>query len=114
MSDQVQYLTNEQGRRIGVLLDLDTYHRLIHGAGVDNNCLIGLNQLELKALAESLLAPAAQSRLDELVACHAENPLSGAELAELDSLLAQVDYLTLLKTRARYTLQSLENLFQVS
>lgn len=114
MPEQMRYITNEQGERIGVLLDLETYHWLTHAASVDTDCLIGLNQAELQALAESMLAPAAQARLDELLACNAETQLGEDELAELDCLLAQVDHLTLLKTRARYTLQSLESLAQAS
>jgi len=110
----MRYITNEQGERVGVLLDLETYHGLTHTAGVDTDCLIGLNQAELQALAESMLAPAAQARLDELLAGNAETQLGEAELTELDRLLAQVDHLTLLKTRARYTLQSLENPSQAS
>jgi hypothetical protein len=110
----MRYITNEQGERIGVLLDLETYHGLTQAADMDTDCLIGLNQAELQALAESMLAPAAQAQLDELLTRHAETQLGEDELAELDYLLAQADHLTLLKTRARYTLQSLENLAQVS
>lgn len=107
MSEQMRYITNEQRERVGVLLDLETYNWLTHATSVDTDCLIGLNQAELQALAESMLAPAAQARLDELLARNAENQLGEDELAELDRLLAQIDHLTLLKTRARYTLQSL-------
>ena len=59
---------------------------------------------ELEALADSLLAPSAQARLDHLLACKREQPLTPDELTEMDRLLQQVDQLTLLKTRARYTL----------
>ena len=59
---------------------------------------------ELEALADSLLAPSAQARLDYLLACKHEQPLTPYELVEMDRLLQQVDQLTLLKTRARYTL----------
>ena len=59
---------------------------------------------ELEALADSLLAPSTQARLDELLAYKREQPLTPDELAEMDRLLQQVDQLTLLKTRARYTL----------
>ena len=59
---------------------------------------------ELEALADSLLAPSAQARLDDLLASKREQPLSPDELVEMDRLLQQVDQLTLLKTRARYTL----------
>lgn len=70
----------------------------------DSELLVGLSEGELEALAESLLAPAAQARLDALLARNAEQQLAAAELAELDRLLDRVDQLTLLKTRARFTL----------
>jgi hypothetical protein len=110
----MRYVTNEQGERVGVLLDLETYDRLNHLSNLDAECLIDLNQLELKALAESMLAPAAQGRLDELLARNAETELCADEQAELDRLLDQIDHLTILKTRARYTLQFLETLAQAS
>ena len=72
----------------------------------DLDVLHGLSEGELEALADGLLAPSLQVRLDELIARAKEGRLSGAEEAELDSLLTRVDQLTLLKTRARYTLQS--------
>jgi hypothetical protein len=70
----------------------------------DAELLIGLSDGELEALAESILAPSAQARLDELLARNAEHQLSAQEQAELDRLLQRVDQLTVLKTRARYTL----------
>jgi hypothetical protein len=70
----------------------------------DSELLVGLSVEELEALADGLLAPAAQARLDELLARRKEKPLSAAEERELDSLLQRVDQLTILKTRARYTL----------
>lgn len=66
--------------------------------------LPGLSEAELAALADGLLAPAAQTRLDALLARNAQGKLSAAEQTELDQLLAKVDQLTILKTRARYTL----------
>ncbi len=114
MSEQARYITNEHGERVGVLLDLETYNWLTQASSLDTECLIGLDRAELLALAESMLAPAAQARLDGLLAHNAESQLSEDELAQLDRLLAQVDHLTLLKTRARYTLKSLENLTQTS
>jgi hypothetical protein len=71
----------------------------------DHEMLVGLSMGELEALSESLLAPAAQARLDELLAGNAEGKLSSAELTELERLLERTDQLTVLKTRARYTLQ---------
>ncbi len=66
--------------------------------------LTGLSVDELEALADSLLAPAAQARLEELLARQKDQRLSSDEERQLDRLLQQVDQLTLLKTRARYTL----------
>ena len=59
---------------------------------------------ELEALADSLLAPSSQSRLDDLLERNREQTLTQDELTEMDRLLQQVDQLTLLKTRARFTL----------
>ena len=71
----------------------------------DPELLVGLSADELEALSDSLLAPSAQARLDELLARNAQKQLEGSEVAELDRLLERVDQLTVLKTRARYTLQ---------
>jgi len=70
----------------------------------DSELLVSLSIEELEALADSLLAPAAQTRLDDLLARHKEKLLSAGEERELDGLLQKVDQLTILKTRARYTL----------
>jgi hypothetical protein len=59
---------------------------------------------ELEALADGVLAPTAQNRLDDLLARRSDNPLPEQEEAELDCLLRKTDQLTILKTRARYTL----------
>ena len=72
--------------------------------GSSTEVLIGLSVEELEALADSLLAPAAQARLDDLLARRKEKPLSAQEETELDGLLQKTDQLTILKTRARYTL----------
>ena len=114
MSEQVRYVTNEQGERVGVLLDLEAYNRLTHPLTLDAECLVGLSREELQALAESMLAPANQAYLDELLARNAQSQLAADEIAELDRLLAQVDQLTILKTRARYTLNYLEALATVA
>jgi len=57
MSEQVRYITNEQGERVGVLLDLDVYNRLANPLTLDEECLIGLNSDELQALADSMPTP---------------------------------------------------------
>lgn len=75
----------------------------------DSEILVGLSEDELEALADSVLAPSLQGRLDELLARNGSNQLSADEQAELDGLLAQVDQLTIVKTRARYTRVSVQN-----
>lgn len=58
MSQAVQYITNEQGERVGVLLDLITYARLAETPTPDENFLVGLSLDELNALASCKLAVA--------------------------------------------------------
>ncbi|MHC5595574.1 MAG: hypothetical protein ACYTXC_06345 [Nostoc sp.] len=112
MSDSVQYVTNAQGEKVGVLLDLETYQQLTN-LSVDSELLIGLNLDELQALAESSLSPKAQIQLQELLIKNSENNLSNEETETLDRFLAQVDQLNILKTRARYTLNIFQNKQQV-
>lgn len=107
MSEAVQYVTNQQGERVGVLLDLETYHRLVNSAASDEEFLTGLSLEELQALANSQLASAEQMQLGELLTRDIEGQLSTDATATLDRLLMQVDNLNILKTRARYTLQQL-------
>ncbi|NMG20738.1 hypothetical protein [Brasilonema bromeliae] len=108
MSESVQYVTNQQGERVGVLLNLETYHQLTNALTSDAEILTGLSLDELQALAESMLSPKAQVQLDDLLARNAENQLSADETITLERLLEQVDQLNILKTRARYTLNKLE------
>ncbi|NER45997.1 MAG: hypothetical protein F6J86_00260 [Symploca sp. SIO1B1] len=107
MFKAVQYITNEQGDRVGVLLDWNTYSRLSELSKLDKDCLVGLSIDELNALASCTLAVAEQTRLDDLIARNTESLLCADEVAQLDDLLAKADHLTLLKTRARYTLRCL-------
>ena len=101
---QVQYVTNEQGQRTAVLLDVNEYRRLVGEKSIDPELLLDMSQSELEALANSRLAPDAQARLDALLNEQKQHPLSEKETEEMDRLLAQIDQLTILKTRARYTL----------
>jgi len=112
MPDSVQYVTNGQGEKVGVLLDLETYQQLTN-LSVDSELLIGLNLDELQALAESSLSPKAQIQLQELLIKNSENYLSHEETEILDRVLAQVDQLNILKNRARYTLNIFQNKQQV-
>ena len=75
---------------------------------VDPEMLTSLSVAELEALADGLLAPARQARLDDLLTKNGERSLVGEEWRELDRLLELADQLTLLKTRARYTLGHLK------
>ena len=106
MSQEVQYITNETSKRVGVLLDLDTYRQLTVSES-DPELLTNLGLEELLALAETALSSETQSRLDDLLTRKAENQISESDLNQLDQLLTRVDYLNILKTRARYTLNHL-------
>lgn len=66
--------------------------------------LTSMSEDELEALADSKLAPSSQARLDHLLTENSARQLSGDESKELDQLLAKIDQLRILKTRARYTL----------
>jgi hypothetical protein len=72
MSETVQYITNQQGERVGVLLDLETYHRLVNGSASDEELLTGLSLEELQALINSQLASTEQTQLSELLTQNAE------------------------------------------
>ena len=110
MVQNTQYITDEQGARVGVLLDIEAYQKLASPSASDPEYLSSLSMDELQALAEIHLAIASQSRLDELLVKNAESQLSSDEIKELDRLIVQVDQLTILKTRARYTLSCLKDL----
>lgn len=70
----------------------------------DSEALTSLSIEELEALADSQLALSAQARLDDLLSRHADQQLTPEEHRELDRHLQRSDQLTILKTRARYTL----------
>ncbi|KYC36381.1 hypothetical protein WA1_42485 [Scytonema hofmannii PCC 7110] len=114
MSKSIQYIINEQGERVGVLLDLPTYRELTNLSTADAEILTGLSLDELQALAESTLSLKAQVQLDDLLVRNAENKLSADETATLDHLLAQVDQLNILKTRAKYTLKHFDKTSEVA
>lgn len=77
----------------------------------DPECLVGLSRDELEALAESILSISKQEQLSELLSKNSEAQLSPQETISLDNILAQIDKLMILKTRARYTLEKLEEKF---
>ena len=100
-----RFVTNVQGERVGVILDLPTYEQML-AAQADPDLLQGLSDLELAALAESALTPGGQRELQRLQDKQEATALSGDEAEHLDRLIEQVDHLNLLKARARYTLQT--------
>jgi len=67
-----------------------------------------LSLYELEALANSTLIPKTQIQLQELLSKNTEATLSTEETHLLDHLLAQIDYLNIFKTRAKYTLKYLQ------
>ncbi|MBP0017408.1 MAG: hypothetical protein J7647_07600 [Cyanobacteria bacterium SBLK] len=91
MNEPMQYITNEQGDRVGVVLDLTTYQRLTNAPRHDPECLLNLSVAELEALAESKLAPAKQENLSVLLEKNKESQLSSEESTTLDILLEQID-----------------------
>lgn len=107
MNEPIRYITNEKGDRVGVVLDLATYQRLTNAPRHDPECLLNLSLAELEALSESKLAPTKQENLSALLEKNKDSQLSSEENTLLDLLLEQVDNLTILKTKARYTLEHL-------
>lgn len=114
MTESIQYLTNKQGERIGVFLDLETYHQLRNQSVVDSELLTNLSVDELQALVEIKLSTNTQTELDDLLKRNTENQLSTDESVTLNDLLTKIDQLNILKTRARYTLNNLQGSSRVA
>jgi hypothetical protein len=74
---------------------------------LDPDLLVGLDESELQALAEGMLSPSHQERLDELLQRNRKGVLNDDQERELDQLLARVDSMNILKARALRTLQRL-------
>ena len=104
MAQDIQYITNEAGERVGVVLDFDTYQRLT-SRDDDPELLTDLNLGELLALAESSLSAKSQSQLDDLLIRNAEGQLSEGELEQLDQSLSRIDHLNILKARSSYNFE---------
>ncbi|MEO1375882.1 MAG: hypothetical protein AAFW70_16520 [Cyanobacteria bacterium J06635_10] len=45
MSEPLQYVTNQDGERVGVLLDLETYQRLTNPSAEDDEILTDLTHI---------------------------------------------------------------------
>ncbi|NEO84042.1 MAG: hypothetical protein F6J87_07265 [Spirulina sp. SIO3F2] len=110
MNMSVQYLTNENGQRVGVMLDITTYQQLTHPLAGDPECLLNISSAELHAFANIELALNSQQTLNTLLGKNNQAQLTEAETQTLDQLLEQVDQLTLLKARAQYILHRLQEL----
>ena len=67
--------------------------------------LFGLSREELRALADSVVAPERQQRLRTLLEKNREKTLKPQESEELDALLEETDMAALLKARALYTMR---------
>jgi hypothetical protein len=74
-------------------------------AGTGLAVLYGMSESELKALAEAVVSPERQQRIQALLAVNREGALSAVQEAALDNLLDEVDQVALSKARALYTLQ---------
>jgi hypothetical protein len=74
-------------------------------AGTGLGVLSGMSESELKALAEAVVSPERQQRIQALLAVNREGALSAEQETALDTLLDEVDQVALLKARALYTLQ---------
>jgi F420-0:gamma-glutamyl ligase len=123
MSETVRYITDDTGKQVGVLLDLEAYRQLTNPLLSDSaerdevvrRCLVGLSPADLLVLANCKISPAEQSRLDDLLAKQAEEgELMGEDSIEVDRILAEADSLMVLKARAMYTLKRLDDLEAVS
>jgi hypothetical protein len=101
----VQYLVEEDGQRVGVVLRWEDYQELCATHPADPDLLVSLSDAELQALADSVLVPRQQERLSDLLQRNRDKGLSADEERELDRLLEHVDQMNVLKARAMYALQ---------
>lgn len=105
VSHEIQYIVDDTGQRRAVVLTWEDYEALRAAVSPESDLLIGLSESELRALADGMLSPKHQERLNELLRLNREGQISRREQEELDQFLAQVDSMNTLKARATYTLQ---------
>ena len=110
----VQYITRENGQRVGVVLAWEDFRNIQARLLDDPELLPGLSETELRALSEGMLAAEHQERLSMLLERNREQTLSAGESKELDRYLEQIDSLNILKARARLTLQHLRQTEKVN
>ncbi|WP_200892564.1 hypothetical protein [Aliterella atlantica] len=120
LSYESQRILNIDGIQLALLfkdfinkINLETNYQLKNPLEKDPECLIGLSRDELEALAESVLSTSQQEQLNSLLIQNSEGQLSAQETIVLDVILSQVDKLTILRTRARYTLKKMDALLPV-
>ena len=106
----VQYITRENGQRVGVVLAWEDFRNIQARLLDDPDLLIGLSEIELNALSEGMLAIEHQEKLSVLLERNREQMLTAVEAEELDRYLEQIDSLNILKARARLTLQHLRQM----
>ncbi len=102
-----RFLTNDRGEPVEVILDLDTYKKLVESRVQDPKILRDLSREQLKALAEGHLTTERETMVHDLLEKKKTSALDLAESELLSSLLEQVDQLALLKARAMYTLHQM-------
>jgi hypothetical protein len=105
VSPKIQYIVDDSGQRTAVVIQWKDYQDMQARLRSDPDLLVGLTEFELRALAESMLSPGRQNRLDDLLQRNCEENLDNAERDELDQILADIDSMNILKARAAYTLQ---------
>jgi hypothetical protein len=103
----IEYLTRADGQRTGVVLRWEDYQALRAYVPADPDMLVNLSEPELQVLANGMLSSAHQQRLSELLQHNRAETIDSAAEAELDHLIEHVDYMNILKARAKYTLQRL-------
>ena len=105
----IEYLVKEDGERTAVVLRWSDFQTLQAMFPTDPDVLPGLNRSALIALAEGMLAPVRQERLAELLDRNQADALTATEQHELDELLEYLDQMNLIRARALYTLQKLDD-----
>jgi hypothetical protein len=97
----IQQILKER-RKTRVILLLEMSRRKIKESSLE--ILSGMSLGELKALADAILAPGRQRRLNALLRKNKTTALRKKESEELDELLEESDRIALLKAKAQYTL----------
>ena len=114
LTQTVQYITRENGQRVGVVLAWEDFRSIQARLLDDKDLLHGLSEIELNALSEGVLSVEHQERLSALLERNRDQALTSTEAEQLDHYLEQIDSLNILKARARLTLQHLHQVEQIN